>query len=84
MKLLLDTHAFLWVIDQPSKLSRQAIAVLTRRDSQLYLSAASLWGIVVKFQAEGLRLPTPAEYFETHMAHLGVRHVLDISPRARS
>ena len=42
MKLLLDTHSFLWWIIDSEKLSPQVKAVLEDTDNELYLSSASV------------------------------------------
>lgn len=47
MKLLLDTHAFLWSISDQN-LSRQARDAFLDAENQLYLSAASYWEICIK------------------------------------
>lgn len=47
MKLLLDTHAFLWFIEDSPQLSADAKNLL-ESDVDLLISAASLWEIAVK------------------------------------
>src|SRR5437773_10141395 len=47
MKLLLDTHAFLWFIDDSPLLSAKGKALL-EADNDLWLSIGSLWEIVIK------------------------------------
>lgn len=48
MKLLLDTHAFLWAVSEPSKLSPKVRAAFRQRDNELFVSAASAWEIATK------------------------------------
>jgi len=48
MRVLLDTHAFLWAIGQPGKLSERAKQIIQAESNQLLLSAASLWQIAWK------------------------------------
>ena len=57
MKLLLDTHAFLWAITEDARLSERARQVFLSGANQLFLSAASLWEIVIKVQIGKLPLP---------------------------
>lgn len=38
MRLLLDTHVFLWLVDEPDKLSRKALRACQNRANELYLS----------------------------------------------
>jgi len=45
MKLLLDTHAFLWWDSDPGKLSPPAWAACQNPTSVLFLSVASAWEI---------------------------------------
>lgn len=59
MKLLLDTHTFIWWDSQPEQLSDQALDLLTDATNELILSVASLWEIQIKRQLGKLRLHSP-------------------------
>jgi PIN domain nuclease of toxin-antitoxin system len=59
MKALLDTHAFLWAISDDPRLSRHARQTFTG-PSDLWLSVASTWEILIKVKAGKLLLPEPA------------------------
>lgn len=59
MKVLLDTHAFLWAIAEEGKLSQRAKQVYTGPNN-LWLSVASLWEILLKVGAGKLPMPRPA------------------------
>lgn len=48
MKLLLDTHALLWMFAAPSRLGDQAAEALVDVQNDLYVSAGSLWEIGIK------------------------------------
>lgn len=48
MKVLLDTHAFLWLVQGDKRLSREAEAIFLERDNELFFSAASYWEICIK------------------------------------
>lgn len=48
MKLLLDTHALLWAIIEPDRLSAAARAAITDPASQVAVSAVSFWEISLK------------------------------------
>ncbi len=48
MKVLLDTHAFLWLITDEDRLSDIARQTFLNTENSLYFSAASLWEIVIK------------------------------------
>ena len=56
MKLLLDTHAFLWLVEAPEKLTNRALAACKDRRNPLYFSVASAWEIQVKTQLGKLTL----------------------------
>jgi PIN domain nuclease of toxin-antitoxin system len=59
MKILLDTHAFLWwIIDDP-QLSQTACDLIGNGNNDLYWSTASSWEVAIKY-ALG-RLPLPDE-----------------------
>jgi PIN domain nuclease of toxin-antitoxin system len=50
MKLLLDTHAFLWLSSAPEKMSVKAMEYCEDSANQLYLSVVSDWEIQIKHQ----------------------------------
>ncbi|MGB3312071.1 MAG: type II toxin-antitoxin system VapC family toxin [Nodosilinea sp.] len=56
MKLLLDTHTFIWWDSNPAKLSERVLTLLGDPDSQVLLSLASLWEIQIKGQLGKLTL----------------------------
>jgi len=79
MKLLLDTHAFLWAISSDSRLSSQAVAAF--EEGELLLSAASVWEIVTKHQIGKLQLPSPpSEFLPEHFERNAIG-LLPILPR---
>jgi len=43
MKLLLDTHVWIWAMDQPEKICRPARRFLSDRRNDVYLSPVSIW-----------------------------------------
>jgi PIN domain nuclease of toxin-antitoxin system len=61
MKILLDTHAFIWLDSQPEKLSKKAMDLCQDTDNQLYLSMASLWEMQIKVQLGKLKLKIQLE-----------------------
>ncbi len=61
MKILLDTHAFIWLDFQPEKLTKKAIEVCQDTSNELYLSMASLWEMQIKAQLGKLKLKIPLE-----------------------
>jgi PIN domain nuclease of toxin-antitoxin system len=61
MRLLLDTHVWLWLVAAPERLARDARERLESSDTLLYLSAASGWEMSIKQQLGRLELGGPAE-----------------------
>ena len=59
MKLLLDTHAFIWLDLATKKISETAMAACRNPDNELYLSLVSAWEIQIKMQLKRLDLPAP-------------------------
>lgn len=59
MKVLLDTHAFIWWDSDPTKLSPQACAVCEDRTNVVLLSVASAWEMQSKLQLGKLDLRLP-------------------------
>lgn len=63
MKLLLDTHIFLWYIAADDRLPATIQSQIEDPDNDVYLSAASVWEAVIKSGLGKLPLPeAPAEY----------------------
>ena len=59
MKILLDTHAFLWLVSDDSRLSHKAKAVFLDNNHDLFLSAVSGFEIAVKHGLGKLKLFEP-------------------------
>jgi PIN domain nuclease of toxin-antitoxin system len=57
MKILLDTHTFLWWITDDQKLSGRAREIISDGSNELFLSAATGWEIAIKVQIGRLKLP---------------------------
>ena len=63
MKLLLDTHAFLWLVEGSPHLSAAARAALADPANELYLSVASVWELAIKTGNKKLTLSDPLDSF---------------------
>ncbi|RME47267.1 MAG: type II toxin-antitoxin system VapC family toxin [Caldilineae bacterium] len=57
MRVLLDTHTFLWWIDDDPRLSPRAREVIGDGGNVVYLSAASGWEMAIKARLGKLQLP---------------------------
>jgi PIN domain nuclease of toxin-antitoxin system len=64
MRILLDTHIFLWFISGDSQLSPDVRDVIRDLDNEVYLSVVSVWEAIVKYQLGKLPLP---EHPETYL-----------------
>ena len=57
MKLLLDTHVFLWWLDDDPKLGPKARSAIEKPDNFVFVSAATAWEIAVKRANDKLEAP---------------------------
>jgi len=57
MRLLLDTHIFLWYIAGDRRLPATILPLIRDPASEVYLSAVSVWEIMVKYHLGKLPLP---------------------------
>jgi PIN domain nuclease of toxin-antitoxin system len=48
MEVILDTHAFLWWVNEPNRLSKRAHSILTNTDNAILVSAAVAWELSIK------------------------------------
>ncbi|MBD2448037.1 type II toxin-antitoxin system VapC family toxin [Nostoc sp. FACHB-152] len=63
MKILLDTHIFLWFISSDNRLSTDIINSIRNPDNQIYLSVVSIWECIIKYQLGKLPLPESPEIY---------------------
>lgn len=63
MKLLLDTHIFLWYVSSDPKLAPDLSDAIRDEANDVYLSAASVWEAVIKHALGKLPLPGPPAVF---------------------
>ncbi len=61
MKLLLDTHAFLWWLDDNPCLSKKASQVIAESNNLVFVSAATAWEISIKKALGKLQAPDDLE-----------------------
>ena len=78
MKLLLDTHTFLWFIDDSPLLSAKGKALL-EADNDLLLSIGSLWEIAIKICLGKLTVVMPTEVLMTQQLTSNDIDVLSIT-----
>ena len=91
MKVLLDTHTFLWWTTDDPLLSARAKEIIADGENEIFLSAASAWEIALKTAKGRLILPEPPEqYISSRMSVYRFRalpveishaaHVYDLPP----
>jgi PIN domain nuclease of toxin-antitoxin system len=73
LRLLLDTHAFLWFVGEREKLASIAFQTISNPENEVFLSAAVAWEIAIKYARGKLTLPLdPAAYVLTRMLSTGI------------
>ncbi|QXD14493.1 type II toxin-antitoxin system VapC family toxin [Rhodocaloribacter litoris] len=78
MRLLLDTHSFLWFIGGDERLSARAREVIADIENEAYLSVASLWEMAIKINLGKLRLPRPFGVFVPEQIMLNEIKILHV------
>ena len=63
MRLLLDTHALIWFLEDDAKLSATARKAIEEPANERWVSMASGWEMAIKSQLGKLELPGPFEVF---------------------
>ncbi len=61
MRLLLDTHALIWALGDPAKLSPKSRSAIEDPANEIFVSAASLWEIAIKAGDGKLTVPDDLE-----------------------
>jgi PIN domain nuclease of toxin-antitoxin system len=57
LKLLLDTHIWLWSLQDPSRLGKRVLHELRNRDNELWLSPISTWEALTLNEKRRIQLP---------------------------
>ena len=87
MRLLLDTHTFLWWVDQAGELSRRARSAIGDPDNECLLSLVSCWEMAIKLSTGKLKLPGTLDRFIPEQLtingfrqlEIGFRHVARVA-----
>ena len=61
VRLLLDTHIWLWSLLEPGRLTKRVVRALERDDTELWLSPISVWEFLVLADRGRLRLASPPD-----------------------
>ena len=57
LRVFIDTHVFLWALNEPERLGKRARSLLEDPENELALSVASVWEMAIKIAHKRLRLP---------------------------
>lgn len=63
MRVLLDTHVWLWMLTEPERLGEHCRSIVSSIDNEALLSAVSSWEISIKWALGRLPLPEPPDTF---------------------
>ena len=73
MRVLLDTHSFLWWVTDDPRLSPRAREIMSDGENHLFFSAASAWEIAIKARLGRLTIPEPiATFVPAQLAENGI------------
>lgn len=61
MKLLLDTHVFIWWDSEPARLSKKVLSLCSDPGNTLLLSVVSAWEMQIKMQLGKIKLDFPLQ-----------------------
>ncbi len=78
MRLLLDTHTFIWFFTGNPKISNQVRVLIENEDNEKLLSTASIWEIAIKQSTGKLSFYLPFEVFITQQLSLNDFTLLEI------
>ena len=81
MRLLLDTHAFLWWVFDDPKLSRAARDLIADPGVEILFSAVNAWEIVIKARTGRLELPADVPGFVADQVRRNGFRVLPVELR---
>ena len=73
MRVLVDTHAFIWALTNDRRLSKRAKRILTSDTDELVLSLVSLWEIAIKIKTGKLTaVGSSVSYLRDEMTTYGM------------
>jgi PIN domain nuclease of toxin-antitoxin system len=79
-RVLLDTHVFLWAITEDARLSRTHRRIYMDGASELWLSVASIWEVLIKSGLGKLPVPRPAAAWIAKQMEINRINLLPIRP----
>jgi PIN domain nuclease of toxin-antitoxin system len=79
MRLLLDTHTFLWFVENSPSLSTNALTYIKDVSNEVYVSIASIWELAIKISVGKLQIAQPLEVFVPSQLSLNKMSALQIT-----
>lgn len=68
MRVLLDSHAFVWAATSDDRLPRAVAELIEDGGTRVFISVATTWELTLKVMSGKLRLPSPpAEHLAEHI-----------------
>lgn len=80
MKLLLDTHVFIWWSGEPNKLSEKVLSACENHANRLILSIVSIWEMQIKMQLGKLKLKRSLKELVKNQQDVNSLLILPVSP----
>jgi len=80
MRLLLDTHTFIWAATLDERLSEKARTLLLDSGNELFVSTASIWEMAIKASLGKLILRQPLEQTINEQIQINGLQILNIEP----
>lgn len=79
MRLLLDTHTFIWFVTDNPKLSDTARVLINEGNNEILFSTASIWEMAIKQSTGKLSFGLPFRVFIEHQFSLNRIDLLNIN-----
>ena len=79
MRLLADTHTFLWMVEGNPHLSLKAREALENPENETWLSLVSVWEMAIKISTGKLSLNQPLETYITEQTAVNGIQLLPLS-----
>lgn len=81
MKMLLDTHTFLWMSLDDPRLSQRARELIADTENELLLSPASYWEIAIKISLGKYELDEPLDVFVNREVQRNAVEIVPVEPK---
>ena len=79
MRLLLDTHTFIWFVTDNPKLSDTSWGLINEADNEILLSTASIWEMAIKQSTGKLSFGLPFKVFIEQQVSVNRIDILNIN-----